>query len=144
SAIPYITAAVTMVLVGRHADKTRERRWHVAIPAICGAVGLTLSTVFGHQMAFALLALALGTAGITTTLPNFWALPTAFLSGTAAAAGIALVNSFGNLAGFVAPYLVGWLKDQTSSTNAGMYMLSGILVVGAALVLALPAKLVNK
>ena len=71
-------------------------------------------------------------------------LPTAFLGGAAAAAGIALINSLGNLAGFVSPYLVGWLKDLTHSTDTGMYMLAGSLIVGALLTLAVPKEMVNK
>jgi len=86
----------------------------------------------------------LATVGILTTLPLFWSLPTAFLGGTAAAAGIALINSLGNLAGFVSPFMVGWLKDLTHSTNSGMYMLAASLVLGALLTLTMPARLVNK
>jgi nitrate/nitrite transporter NarK len=74
----------------------------------------------------------------------FWGLPTAFLGGAAAAAGIAAVNSIGNLAGFVSPYLVGWLTDQTRSTEAGMYAVSGALVVGALAVLGIPRRLVDR
>jgi nitrate/nitrite transporter NarK len=83
------------------------------------------------------------TLGIITTLPLFWSLPTAILGGTAAAAGIALINSLGNLAGFVSPYMVGWIKDLTQSTNNGMYALAVSLVAGALLTLTIPAKLVN-
>ena len=82
--------------------------------------------------------------GILTTLPSFWSLPTAFLAGTGAAAGIALINSLGNLAGFVSPYAVGWLKDHTSGgTNNGVYLLAGSLIVGAILTLSVPAALVR-
>jgi nitrate/nitrite transporter NarK len=91
-----------------------------------------------------MIGLTLATMGILSTLPLFWSLPTAFLVGTGAAAGIALINSIGNLAGFVSPYAVGWLKDQTSSTGAGMYLLAGSMVLGALLTLAVPARLVNK
>ena len=89
-------------------------------------------------------ALTLATMGILTTLPLFWSLPTAFLSGAAAAAGIALINSLGNLAGFVSPYAVGWLKDLTQSTDAGVLMLAGSLVVGAVLTYFVPKEMVNK
>ncbi|MFL9925237.1 MFS transporter [Herbaspirillum lusitanum] len=144
TAIPYAFAAVTMVLVGRSADARRERRWHVAIPAFFGCVGLLASTVYDHNTTMAMASLTLASMGILTTLPLFWSLPTAFLSGTAAAAGIALINSLGNLAGFVSPFLVGWLKDTTQSTNAGMYVLAVSLVIGGLLTLTLPARLVNK
>ena len=144
TAIPYAAAAVAMILIGRSADKHRERRWHVAIPAVLGSVGLLLSTLYGHNTVLAMAALTLATIGILTTLPLFWSLPTAFLGGAAAAAGIALINSLGNLAGFVSPYLVGWLKDLTHSTDTGMYMLAGSLIVGALLTLAVPKEMVNK
>ncbi|MEO6921113.1 MAG: MFS transporter [Collimonas sp.] len=144
TAIPYATAAVAMILIGQSADARRERRWHVAIPALLGSIGLILSTVYDHNTLLAMSALTLATVGIITVLPLFWSLPTAFLGGAAAAAGIALINSLGNLAGFVSPYLVGWLKDQTHSTNSGMYVLAVSLLLGAALTLSVPKHLVNK
>jgi sugar phosphate permease len=145
SAIPYAVGAVGTVLMGRSADARRERRWHVAIPGILGGVGLILSVFAGGSTLLAMAALSLATFGILTTLPLFWSLPTAFLGGTAAAAGIAIVNSVGNLAGFASPYAVGWIKDATGSTSAGMYLLAGFMFAGAALVLAgMPARLVNR
>ncbi|MDB5765318.1 MAG: Permease of the major facilitator superfamily [Collimonas fungivorans] len=144
TAIPYASAAVAMILIGHSADRRRERRWHVAIPALLGSVGLILSTVYDHNTLLAMSALTLATIGIITVLPLFWSLPTAFLGGAAAAAGIALINSLGNLAGFVSPYLVGWLKDQTQSTNSGMFVLAASLVLGALLTLSVPKHLVNK
>ncbi|AMO94619.1 major Facilitator Superfamily protein [Collimonas fungivorans] len=144
TAIPYASAAVAMILIGHSADSRRERRWHVAIPALLGSIGLILSTVYDHNTLLAMSALTLATIGIITVLPLFWSLPTAFLGGAAAAAGIALINSLGNLAGFVSPYLVGWLKDQTQSTNSGMFVLAASLVLGALLTLSVPKHLVNK
>ena len=139
SAIPWACAVVAMVLVARHADQTGERRWHIAIPGLLGAVGLVLSVLWRGDTTLAMAALTLATMGILSTLPSFWSLPTAFLAGTGAAAGIALINSLGNLAGFVSPYAVGWLKDQTASTNSGMYLLACSLVFGAALTLSVAA-----
>jgi D-galactonate transporter len=144
SAIPYLAATVAMVLIARRSDRQRERRWHVAIPAFLGAIGLCLSVSFAGDTLLAMAALTVATAGILATLPLFWSLPTAFLRGGAAAAGIALINSLGNLAGFVGPYAIGWLKDFTHSTGAGMYMLAASLLLGGLLTLALPARLVNK
>lgn len=144
TAIPYGAAVVAMVLVARSADRLRERRWHIAIPAVVGAVGLVLSAVWHTDTTLAMAALTLGTMGILTTLPLFWSLPTAFLTGTGAAAGIALINSLGNLAGFLSPYAVGWLKDATQSTDSGMYMLAASMVLGAILTLSVPARMVNK
>ncbi|GLU35402.1 MFS transporter [Trinickia caryophylli] len=144
SAIPFAAAVVTMLIVARSADKRRERRWHVALPALAGAVGLILSVGWAHDTGLAMAALTLATAGIITSLPLFWSLPTSFLAGAGAAAGIAMVNSIGNLAGFLGPYAVGWLKQATGSSNAGMYLLAAFMVLGAALALSVPARLVNK
>lgn len=91
-----------------------------------------------------MLFLSLAAAGVLTCAPLFWSLPTAFLSGTAAAAGIAIVNSVGNLAGFVSPYMVGYLKDLTQSTQSGMYVLAALLVLGAVAVWLTPARMVNR
>ncbi|MFM7760675.1 MAG: MFS transporter [Burkholderiaceae bacterium] len=144
SSIPYSVSVVVMLLVARSADRTGERRWHVAIPGVLGAVGLALSVVLAKDGTLAIAALTLGLSGIMTTLPLFWSLPTAFLAGTGAAAGIALINSLGNLAGFVSPYAVGWLKDATGSTDAGVYMLSVAVAIGVLLTLAVPKQLVNR
>jgi D-galactonate transporter len=144
SAIPYAVAVVAMILISQSADRHLERRWHIIIPAIAGAFGLILSAIYSENTLIAMCALTLATLGIITTLPLFWSLPTAFLGGAAAAAGIALINSLGNLAGFVSPYMVGWIKDLTQSTNMGMYALAAFLVLGALLTLSVPAKLVNK
>ena len=144
SAVPYAFAVVAMIIASRSADARRERRWHVAVPALLGALGLVLSVVWGQNTVLAMAALTLATMGILTTLPLFWSLPTAFLAGTAAAAGIGLINSLGNLAGFASPYAVGWLKDATQSTDVGMYGLAVVLVLGALLTLSIPARLVSK
>jgi MFS family permease len=144
TAVPYTGGVVAMILFGRSADRRRERRWHTAVPMVIGAIGLTLSAVAGTHTAAAILCLTIAAAGILTCAPLFWSLPTALLGGTAAAAGIAAINSVGNLAGFVSPYLVGWLKDMTSSTEAGMFAVSAVLVFGAFAVLTVPPKLVNR
>ena len=144
SSIPYSVSVVVMLLVARSADRTGERRWHVAIPGMLGAIGLALSVILAKDGALAIAALTLGLSGIMTTLPLFWSLPTAFLAGTGAAAGIALINSLGNLAGFVSPYAVGWLKDATGSTDAGVYLLAAAMVIGVLLTLAVPKQLVNR
>ncbi len=144
SVIPYGVSVVVMLLVAKSADRTRERRWHVAIPALLGSLGLALSVVYAKEPVLAIAALTLGLSCILTTLPLFWSLPTSFLAGTGAAAGIALINSLGNLSGFVSPYAVGLLKDATGSTDAGVYMLACGMVVGALLTLSIPARLVNR
>jgi D-galactonate transporter len=144
SAIPFAAAVVGMVLVSRSADRKRERRWHIALPAAAGAVGLVLSVVWAHNTPLAMASLTLATMGILTTLSLFWSLPTAFLAGTGAAAGIAMINSIGNLAGFLSPYAVGWLKQATAANDSGMYMLAAFMLLGGLLALSVPAKLVNK
>ncbi|WP_250475145.1 MFS transporter [Caballeronia sp. GAFFF1] len=142
--IPYGAAAVAMVLLGRSSDRSKERRWHVALPAIVGAVGLVASTLVPHNVALAVASLTVATIGILGALCQFWAIPPAFLGGVAAAAGIALINSVGNLAGFVSPYLVGWVKDMTHSTDVGLYCVAASLIVAAAIVLTMPKKVVNR
>ena len=144
TAIPYLVTAITMVLVGASADRNRERRWHLAVPMVVGAGGLILSVLAGKQTALAVFFLSVAAAGVISSAPMFWSLPTAFLSGAAAAAGIAAVNSVGNLAGFLSPYMVGWLKDLTHSDRDAMLCLTVILVAGAATVFAVPAKMVNR
>ncbi|HEY9345405.1 MAG TPA: MFS transporter [Inquilinus sp.] len=143
SAIPFLCAVVAMILFGQSADRRRERRWHLVIPAVMGAVGFVVAAT-ATDTAVAIAFLSLAAAGVLTCAPLFWSLPTAFLHGAAAAAGIAMINSIGNLAGFVSPYAIGLLKDLTGSTELGMYMLAVMLVLGAAAVLTTPAKLVNR
>nr|WP_289814760.1 MFS transporter [Paraburkholderia caribensis] len=144
SAIPFAAAVVAMVFVARSADRTRERRWHVAVPGFVGALGLVLSVVWAQNTTLAMAGLTLATMGILTTLPLFWSLPTSFLAGTGAAAGIALINSIGNLAGFLSPYAVGWLKQATAGNAAGMYMLAAFMVLGGVLAVSVPSRLVNR
>ncbi|MET0962417.1 MAG: MFS transporter [Noviherbaspirillum sp.] len=144
TAIPYGCAVVAMLLIAKSADRTRERRWHFAIASALGGLGLFISTIYGSNVVIALAALSLGTAGLLATMPVFWTYPSAILSGTAAAAGIALINSVGNLAGFVSPSIIGFMKDITQSTNAGMYVVSAALVLGAGLAMLQPKELVNK
>jgi len=136
TAIPYGVAALVMVLAARHSDRSGERRWHTACAGFAGAAGLVVCTLYGARADIALPALCVATAGILSTFPIFWSLPTALLGGVAAAAGIALINSVGNLAGFVSPYLVGAIGDATGSTAAGMYVLAGCLALGGVLTLA--------
>ncbi|PLP97573.1 MFS transporter [Cupriavidus pauculus] len=144
SAIPFVCAIVVMNILGHSADARRERRWHLIVPALMGATGFAIAASFTHNTTVAIAALSLAAAGVLTCAPLFWSLPTSFLSGIAAASGIAVVNSVGNLAGFVSPYMVGALKDLTQSTQLPMYVLSAILIVGALLVWLTPAKLVNR
>ncbi|MFD2687031.1 MFS transporter [Streptomyces phyllanthi] len=144
SAVPFLAALVTMNLFGRSADKRRERRWHLVVPSLMGAVGFSLAAGWAGSTALSLAALSFAAAGVLTCAPLFWSLPTAFLGGTAAAVGLAAINSVGNLAGFVSPYMIGALKDATGSTSLPMYVLALSLVVGAAAVLTTDKQVVNR
>jgi ACS family tartrate transporter-like MFS transporter len=136
SAIPYVCAAVGMVSVGRHSDHAGERRWHIALPATVGAIGLVLCAAAPSPV-LSIAALSLAALGIWGSLGPFWALPTAMLGGTGAAGGIALINSIGNLGGFVGPYAVGLVKQATSAFAGGLVALAAVLLVGAGLALLL-------
>lgn len=141
SAIPWATGVVAMIFMARSADRHRERRWHVAIPAVIGAIGFIVSVQYSANVPVAMLGMSIATAGIMTVLPIFWSLPTAYLGGVAAAAGIALINSFGNLSGFVGPSLMGWAKGVTGSLDSGVYMLAACLFFGGLLTLLTSPKL---
>lgn len=130
--IPYACATAAMVLWGRHSDRTGERTWHLALPAAVGTVGFLMGS-FAESFYIALLGYTLGAIGIYGCLPLFWSLPTAFLGGTAAAGGIALINSIGNLSGYLGPSLIGKLKDVTQGYTAGMLVIAGSLALASLL-----------
>ncbi|HKU13063.1 MAG TPA: MFS transporter [Steroidobacteraceae bacterium] len=136
-ALPYAAAALAMYLWGRHSDRTGERTWHIALPAFAGAIGLAASAYWGNVPVIALTALSLGAMGIYAALPVFWTLPTSFLAGSAAAAGIALVNSIGNTGGFLGPTLVGHITDATGGYTAALWTLAGMVAFSGVAVLAL-------
>jgi len=140
SAIPFIGAAIAMVFVGRASDLSGERRWHLAFSAAVGAVGLML-TAMTRSPLLSLGALSIAAAGIWGTFGPFWAIPADFLSGTAAAGAIALVNSIGNLGGFAGPYIVGMVKQATHSFAGGMLAMAASLVAAGLLALTLPVPL---
>jgi len=135
SAIPYLLAAVFMLLVGRSADLRKERRWHLVVPMLMGAVGLVIAVNFATTPAIAILGLTIATMGALTGLPMFWPVPTAMLSAGAAAGGLALINSMGQMAGFLSPYIVGFVKDATGSTDVALYLLAAVIVAGSVLAL---------
>lgn len=143
SAIPYICALIALPFVGMSSDRTKARRLHCAVPMVVAAISLfLLPATSGVGLALGLLSCA--AIGSIASSSQFWSLPTAFLGGMAAAAGIAAINCIANLAGFVSPSVVGWLNDFTGNQNAGLMFTSSALLVGAALVLLLPAKAVNR
>jgi D-galactonate transporter len=141
SALPWAAGVIAMVLMARSADRRRERRWHIAIPALVGTIGFIISVKFSANVPIAMLGMSIATMGIMTVLPIFWSIPTAYLGGAGAAAGIALINSFGNLSGFAGPSLMGWIKSVTGSLDSGVYMLAGCLLAGGVLTLCTSSKL---
>ncbi len=142
--LPNAAGAIAMVAISRASDAARERRWHLIIPALVGAAGWLLTVRYGAHSAAALFGMTLAMAGVTTSLSQFWCLPTAILAGAAAATGIALINSIGNLAGFVSPWMIGWIIDRTRSTDLGVYALAGLMSIGSLLVLTIPGRMVNR
>jgi MFS family permease len=143
SAVPYAAAAITMVAVGRSSDRHGERRWHLAIPGVVGALALCASVVYAHETVIAMIALTIGTMGVITTISQFWTVPPAVLQGTAAAGGIALANSVGSISGVVSPYVIGWLQTSTGSTGSGVVGIAASMVVGSILTLTLRRAHVN-
>ena len=130
NAIPPIVSVVAMVLWSRHSDRTGERTWHVILACLVAAGGLAMAA--GIQgMVGLIVALTIVNVGISCAKPPLWSMPTTFLSGAAAATGIAAINSLGNLGGFVGPAMIGWIKDRTGSYEGGLYFVSGLLLVSA-------------
>jgi D-galactonate transporter len=139
SMIPWGVAAVAMVVVGSHSDRTGERRWHVAGSLLVAVVGmLALALVGKASPVLSIIALTLVTAGVLSWVATFWSLPTAFLSGTAAAAGIAWINSVGNLGGHFGPDLIGRIRTATNSSEAAFFTLAALGLLGVIIVLLLP------
>jgi D-galactonate transporter len=134
SAVPYIAAMAATVLIGRHSDRHLERRWHTALCCLATGIGLVGIGVFANVPLVAFAALVLGQAAVLAAFAPFWQMPTLILGGTAAAAGIALINSIGNLSGWLGPFMVGWLKDLTGKTSAGLYVVAGFEVAAAVII----------
>jgi MFS family permease len=144
TAIPYTAALITMIVIGYSSDRQKERRWHLAGPALLGAAGLLISVAYSHDVTMAVIGLTIGAAGSLTCIPQFYVVPSMILSGGAAAAGFAVINSVGNLAGFVSPYMLGYVKQATGSTNNGIMIIAACLVIAAVSTLLVPKKLVNR
>src|SRR5581483_2858964 len=122
--LPYICCIIAILLLGPSSDRTGERRWHTVVPILLTGVGMGLSVVTANYLGLTVAALCL--AGLAPgAWPAFWSLPSAFLTGSATAAAVGLINSIGNLGGFIGPYAVGYLKDTTGSYKAGMWFLAG-------------------
>jgi ACS family tartrate transporter-like MFS transporter len=142
NAIPPTVAVIAMYLWSWHSDRKNERTWHVVIACLVAAAGLALAGLSSTVVAV-VTALVLVNVGISAAKPPLWSMPTLFLSGPAAAAGIAAINSIGNLGGFVGPAMIGWIKGQTGSFVGGLYFVGGLLLLSALLTLII-ARSVNR
>lgn len=136
NAVPPLFAIVAMILWARHSDRTGERTWHVVIACIAAAVGLILAA-FATSLAGVISALVLINVGISCSKPPLWSLPTMFLGGAGAAAGIAAINSIGNLGGFAGPALIGWIHETSGAFAGGLFAVAGLLAISSILVLIL-------
>jgi len=139
SALPYCVGLVAVLLVGWSSDRTRERRWHTALSMVVASIGLLAGILVRDQLALSVALFCLAAVGMYGYLPSFWALPTSFLTGTAAAASIGLINSVGNLGGFVGPSVVGSVSKATNSFLGGVSYLSLTSLIAAVLVLSIRA-----
>ncbi|HWY64108.1 MAG TPA: MFS transporter, partial [Rhizomicrobium sp.] len=136
AALPFVFGAVGMVLLGRHSDRTMERKGHVAAALLMATVGIGLAGMVSNPV-IVMALLCFAQIGVSAVPPMFWPLPASFLTGASAAAGIAAINSLGNLSGFAGPYAMGYLKDLTGSFTAGLLFLAGCALVGAIVVVLL-------
>ena len=136
SAIPYVAAAITMVFVGLSSDRSGERRWHTAVPALAGAIAIGLAGGT-TSLATAVALVSIAVVGVFSMMGPFWAMPTALLSTTTAAAGIAFINSVGNLGGFFGPYIIGLVRTSTGQFRGGLLVVAAALAMSGALVLTI-------
>jgi ACS family tartrate transporter-like MFS transporter len=136
SAVPFVFGAFGMVLLSRHSDKTMERRGHVAVALAMAAVGIGLSG-FVDNPVIKMALLCFAQIGVSAVPPMFWPIPSSFLTGASAAAGIAAINSLGNLSGFGGPFLMGWLKNTTGSFTPGLVCLAIAAAIGAVVAMTL-------
>lgn len=136
NAIPPIVSVVAMVLWSRHSDRTNERTWHVILACLAAAIGLVVAAG-ANGIVGLISALTIVNIGISCAKPPLWSMPTTFLSGAAAATGIATINAIGNLGGFAGPAMIGWIKDKTGSFAGGLYFVAGLLILSAVLTLVL-------
>lgn len=144
TAIPSLAALIGMLVIGASSDRLRERRWHIIVPFIIGAAAMGTSTFFAHNVAMTVLLFSIAQAMIIGAVPVFFSLPATFLKGTAAAAGFALACSIANIAGLVSNSVMGVALDLTGSSNGALWFFAVCLLLSSLLVVALPAKLVNR
>ncbi|MCW5297924.1 MFS transporter [Herbaspirillum lusitanum] len=138
TAIPYLPAAVALYLWSRDATHRGVRSWHVGVPALLGAVSIPMA-LYMNTPAATVAAITVTACAIFSALPTFWSIPARFLSGAAAAAGIALINTVGNAAGFIAPFVTGAIKDATGSYQAPMFVVGALMLMSAVVIFAIGA-----
>ena len=143
SAVPYLAGCFFMIGCGRSSDRHRERRWHLCVPLLMSAAGIAIAGLSPANPTLVLAGLIVAGMGASAALPMFWQLPPAFLSNSTQAAGIALISSFGSIASFFAPYLIGWMRDTTQSASLALYVLALLIALGGFLVLRTQAAIVN-
>ena len=143
SAVPYLAGCFFMIACGRSSDRRRERRWHLCVPLLMSAVGIAVAGIAPENPTLVMGGLIVAGMGASAALPMFWQLPPAFLSNATQAAGIALISSFGSIASFAAPYLIGWMRDTTHSASLALYVLAFFITLGGLLVLRTQAATVN-
>jgi MFS family permease len=135
TAIPYAISIAIMIFATRHAEQTNEKRWHTTAAAVLGGIGLILSAYFSDNTVLTVAFITMAIAGSLTSMALFWSFPGSMLMGAAVAAGIAAINSVGNLGGFFGPTLLGWLTDRFGTSNAGLAAL-GVCMIAAGLLVA--------
>ncbi len=126
-----------LILVGRSSDKRNERKWHAFFSLVIGAIGLGLSIMVYPNLLLSMIMFTIATVGIYSAFGPFWSLPTIFLTETSAAVSIGLINSIGNLGGFIGPFIVGYFKTSTGSYSLGSVFMVVSLLVAAGLIVAL-------
>jgi len=133
--IPYVGAVIGNLLIGASSDRHGERRWHMAGCALLTAAGYLVCAVYPGQLTPLMIGMTMILTGIIAWMPIFWTIPPRFLSGMAAAAGIALINSLGQLGGVIAPFMVGRIKDLTGTATPALYLLGAVCLVATALII---------
>jgi len=143
SAVPYLAGCFFMIGCGRSSDRNLERRWHLCVPLLMAAAGIAVAGLAPGSPLWVMSGLIVAGMGASAALPMFWQLPPAFLSNGSQAAGIAMISSFGSVASFLAPYLIGWMRDTTQSASLALYVLAMFIALGGFLVLRTHAAIVN-
>lgn len=143
SAMPYLAGCLFMLACGRSSDRLAERRWHLCVPLLMAAAGIALAGLVPASPVLVMAGLMVAGMGASAALPMFWQLPPAFLAGAAQATGIAMISSFGSIAAFLAPYLIGWMRDTADSPGLALQVLAVAIMLGGLLVLKVPAALAN-